>query len=258
VIVNLCVNARDAMPDAGRLLIETRNTAIRDEALPGHPEARPGTFVQIIVSDTGAGIAPEVLQHVFEPFFTTKGPGAGTGLGLATVHGIVHQHQGWVEARSEVGKGTSFSVYLPTVEREAERTEPPRDGRVTGGGETILLAEDDAAVRALTLRLLSESGYRVLEAADGVEAVEVASSHRGAIDLALLDVVMPRCGGRLARDRILQDRPGVRILFASGYSEDAVHADFVKEEGVRLLRKPYSRGELLRAIRETLDDRSPR
>jgi len=238
VIVNLCVNARDAMPAGGRLLIETENV---------------GRFVQLRVSDTGAGIAPDVIEHVFEPFFTTKGPGAGTGLGLATVHGIVHQHHGWVEVESEPGRGTTFKVHLAIVERAAEGAAAAVDGPVSGGHETILVAEDDPEVRALAVRVLREAGYTTLAAADGGEAVALAAAHAGTIDLALLDVVMPQQGGRLVRDRLLATRPGVKVLFASGYSDDVVHTDFVKKEGVHLLRKPYGREQMLRAVRMALD-----
>ena len=253
VIVNLCVNARDAMPDGGRLLIETRNILVETSDQDTHPASRPGRFVQLCVSDTGAGIPPDIIGHVFEPFFTTKGPGAGTGLGLATVHGIVLQHHGWVEVQSESGKGTAFKIHLPIVERPAEGAVRRVDGPITGGRETILLAEDDPAVRALAVRLLREAGYTVLAAADGGEALAAASAHAGVIDLALLDVVMPQHGGRAVRDRLLATRQDVKVLFASGYSEDAVRTDFEKEEGVHLLRKPYSREQLLREVRAVLE-----
>jgi CheY-like chemotaxis protein len=209
--------------------------------------------VLLSVSDSGVCIPAGDLPHVFEPFFTTKGPGHGTGLGLATLHGIVHQHQGWVQVYSEPGKGSTFKVYLPVVERAASDAKAVLEGPVAGGRETVLLAEDDAAVRALAVRVLREAGYTVLEAADGGEALALGSAHQGPIHLALLDVVMPQRGGRQVRDLLLETRPGLKVLFASGYSENVVHTDFVKKEGVSLLRKPYSREELLRAVRATLD-----
>jgi signal transduction histidine kinase/ActR/RegA family two-component response regulator len=250
VIVNLCVNARDAMPDGGRLRIETANVE------PAAAASEPG-FVRFTVTDSGAGIPSEIIEHVFEPFFTTKGPGSGTGLGLATVHGIVHQHHGWVEVKSAPGAGTVFDVYLPTAERSTSEVLPLAEGPIAGGSETILVAEDDTAVRDFAVQLLREAGYTTLSAADGNEALAVAAAHRDVIDLALLDVVMPRLGGRQTRDHLLASRPGLKVLFASGYSEDSVHADFVKEEGVNLLRKPYTRDQLLRAVRGVLDAAAP-
>ena len=255
VILNLCVNARDAMPDGGRLVIETDNLQ-REEtspALGSLASAKSGRYVQLRVSDTGAGIAPDVIEHVFEPFFTTKGPGAGTGLGLATVHGVVHQHSGWVEVESEPGRGTTFKVHLPVVDRAAETAASAAGGPVRGGQETILVAEDDPAVRALAIRVLSEAGYTTLSAADGGEALALAAEHTGTIELALLDVVMPQQSGWAVRNRLLATRPGVKVLFASGYSDDALHTGFVKQEGVHLLRKPYRSEQLLRAVRAALD-----
>jgi len=257
VLMNLCVNARDAMADGGVLTVETENVALHESDLRAHPAARPGRYVLLSVTDTGTGIAPEVLEHIFEPFFTTKETGKGTGLGLATVHGIVHQHQGMVQAHSQPGRGTTFQVYLPSVEAPATTAGRKDEGPVRGGTETILLAEDDPAVRALAERMLREAGYTVRVAADGAQALALGSDPAAAIDLAVLDVVMPLVNGRAVRDRLRQTHPGLRVLFASGYSEHAVHTDFIAAEGrdTRLLRKPYSREALLRAVRQALGAR---
>jgi signal transduction histidine kinase/ActR/RegA family two-component response regulator len=252
VLMNLCVNARDAMPDGGTLTIESRNVLADEALLRTHPAAHPGRYVLLRVTDTGAGIAPSILEHVFEPFFTTKEVGKGTGLGLATVHGIVHQHQGMVHASSEPGHGTTFEVYLPAVEAAASATGTAIEAPVGGGTETILLAEDDPTVRSLAERILREAGYTVLVAEHGGQALAIGSDPGTAIDLAVLDVVMPKLTGRAVRDRLRPIRPGLRFLFASGYSDDAVHTDFIAQEGTRLLRKPYTREALLRAVRESL------
>ena len=252
VLLNLCVNARDAMPEGGTLAIETGNVLVDGAYLASHPAVRPGRYVLLSVTDSGQGIAPEHLPHIFEPFYTTKEQGKGTGLGLATLHGIVHQHRGMVQVYSEVGRGTTFKVYLPTVESVAARTGTKIEGPVRGGTETILLAEDDPAVRALAERFLREAGYTVLSAEDGGQALDLGTRAGAAVDLALLDVVMPALSGRHVRDRLLERRPDLRVLFASGYSENVVHTNFVKKEGVRLIVKPYTREQLLRAVREAL------
>jgi CheY-like chemotaxis protein len=253
VLANLCVNARDAMPDGGTLTIETENVRIDEEYCQSHAWAKPGRFVLLSVTDTGCGMDSEILEKIFEPFFTTKGVGKGTGLGLSTVYGLVKQHEGMIHAYSEIGKGTAFKIYLPIVERLANGVGNKLEGDVAGGTETILLAEDDEMLRKLTRTILERAGYTVLTAGDGEEALEVFAQHADAIDLLLFDVMMPRLGGCAAYERIRGQRPGVRVLFASGYSMNAVHTNFVLEEGLALIQKPAQREDLLRAVRAALD-----
>ncbi|MFH2053684.1 MAG: transporter substrate-binding domain-containing protein [bacterium] len=256
VVVNLCVNARDAMAGGGTLIIETQNVLIDSDYCESHAWAQPGRYVLLSVTDTGCGIPAPDLQRIFEPFYTTKEEGRGTGLGLATVYGIVKQHEGMVNAYSEVGKGTTVKVYLPISQQKATAVGPLIEGGVRGGAETILLAEDDQAVRNLAQTILTRSGYRVLTAGDGEEAVQVFAAHAGEVDLLILDVVMPRAGGQEAHRRCQEIRSGVPVLFCSGYSPNAVHTNFVLHEGLHLVQKPYSQASLLRAVRGALDGKA--
>ena len=254
VLMNLAVNARDAMPRGGRLTIETRNVELDETYVRTHPDARAGPHVLLRVSDTGSGMPPEVRARIFEPFFTTKGPGKGTGLGLATVYGIVKQSGGHVAVDSEVGVGTTFHVYLPQVANAAGGSkthralrDPPR------GTETILLVEDEDGVRVLTRRVLAGCGYTVLEAANGDEASRVASAHDGPIHLLVTDVVMPGVGGRAVTELVAERHPSVRVLFMSGYTDDAVIRHGVIREGVNFLQKPFSPAALAFKVRAVLD-----
>jgi PAS domain S-box-containing protein len=253
VLMNLCVNARDAMPEGGKLTIETENVLVNQEYISSHAYARPGRYVLLSITDNGIGMTREVMEHVFEPFFSTKKLGQGTGLGLATAYGIVKQHHGMIQVYSESGKGSTFKVYFPLSERPADVVGTKVAGVVPGGSETILLAEDDDMVRDLATRILERAGYRVIVARDGEEAIEKFRENRDSIDLLLLDVVMPRLGGHdvLAAARL--ERPEVKAVFASGYSENAVHTNFVIHEGLHLVQKPFMRETLLRAVREVLD-----
>ena len=255
VLMNLCVNARDAMPHGGVLIIETQNVLTDAEYCQNHLEGVPGRFVLLSVTDTGEGMDEETIEHIFEPFFTTKGPGKGTGLGLATVYGIVRQHGGMVDLYSEPGKGTTFKVYFPLCAQEAEASSPrvDVDVDVTGGNETILLAEDDAKVRELAERILKHAGYTVLAAEDGEKAVTLFKENADAVALLLLDVIMPNLGGHEAFEIIRGIHPGLPTLFSSGYSEQAVHTNFVLHEGLQLIQKPYTPNALLRKVREVLD-----
>jgi two-component system, cell cycle sensor histidine kinase and response regulator CckA len=253
VLMNLCINARDAMSARGVLTIETQNVLIDSEYCANHIWVTPGRFVLLSISDTGCGMNKDTLDRIFEPFFTTKEPGKGTGLGLATVYGIVKQHKGMVNVYSELGKGTVFKIYLPLCERKAEEVSPIVEEPDPGGHETILLAEDDEFVRGMAVRILERAGYKVLEAKDGEEAVAVFKENPDCIALLLLDVVMPNLGGNDAFKCIRAIRPGVPALFTSGYSENAVHTNFVLHEGVKLIQKPYAPGVLLRRIRAVLD-----
>ncbi|MDP6544255.1 MAG: MASE1 domain-containing protein [Phycisphaerae bacterium] len=253
ILTNLCVNSRDAMPEGGTITIETENARIDQAYCESHAWAAPGRYTLMSVTDTGCGMDDETLAQIFEPFFTTKELGKGTGLGLATVYGLVKQHEGQAEVHSEVGKGTTFKIYLPVVERSAAVVGDKIEGPVPGGTETILLAEDDEMVLAVAGKFLTNAGYTVLTAGDGAEALSVFAEHADAIDLAILDVVMPKLGGRAVFDRIRQTHQGTSVLFASGYSTNAVHTNFILDEGLTLIQKPYQRADLLRKVRQTLD-----
>jgi len=252
-LLNLAVNARDAMPTGGRLTIETRNVELDDEYVRAHPGARPGPHVLLAVSDTGCGMTDEVKARIFEPFFTTKAPGRGTGLGLATVYGIVAQSGGHVAVDSEVGAGTTFSLYLPRAEgcegapKTAGTLSAPR------GAETVLLVEDDPGVRALNRRILEKCGYTVLEASDGDEAARAAAGHAGPIHLLMTDVVMPGDGGRVVAERLVELRPDLKVLYASGYTDDAVVRHGVLSETMNFLQKPFTPTALAHTVREVLD-----
>ena len=256
VLMNLCINARDAMPKGGRITIETHNVAFSEEVCLHTPGLLPGSFGELRVSDTGTGMAPEVRERIFEPFFTTKGTGKGTGLGLATVYGIVKQHNGFILVESEVGQGSTFRIFLPVGESEpAGETRPPAadDQPVRGGTETILLADDHEGVREMTQSVLAANGYQILLAHDGQEAVEVFAANSDRVSLVLLDVIMPRRSGPEVYAAIKEIKPSVPVIFATGYSnETATLADLV-ERGVAVLRKPYSPAALCRRVREVLD-----
>jgi len=259
VIINLCVNARDAMPKGGKLRIETRNVpsaeleALREE--PGTATREPATFVQLAITDTGIGMTPEVRAHLFEPFFTTKEPGKGTGLGLATVFGIVKQSGGFITVETEPGRGTTFRIYLPgCTEAVNQQATEAGDRALLGGTETILVVEDEPTLRELATVILSAAGYQVLTAANGVEGLAVAAQHTGAeIALLVTDVVMPQMGGRDLADRLQARHPRLRVLFTSGYTANAIVHHGVLEHGIRFLQKPYTSSELLRKVREALD-----
>ncbi len=253
VIMNLVVNARDAMPEGGTLTIATSNVDFDEAAIAFHPDAAPGRFVMIDVADTGAGMTQETMQNIYEPFFTTKARGAGTGLGLSTVYGIVHQCNGWIEVSSELGRGAEFRVYLPRVDaasvpNEPETTAPgPR-----GGEETVLLVEDNAEVRTYTAGVLGSSGYHVLEAADGAAALTLVRGYKGDIDVLVTDVIMPGMSGKDLADRIRDLRPKLLVLFISGYTADVLARRGVLQEDVAYLPKPFSADSLVAKIRELL------
>lgn len=254
LLVNLAVNARDAMPRGGRLVIKTKNMTLDKEYCQTHAHAAPGDYVMISVSDTGCGMSSEVKRHLFEPFFTTKAKGKGTGLGLATVYGVIQQNRGIVEVYSKEGVGTSFKVFLPRVFEEAsERPAPETRQDLAGGRETILLVEDETTVRSLTCRVLQRLGYKVYPCANGEEALEVAAGHKGKIDLLMTDVVMPSMNGRALAVQLTQQRPDVKVLFTSGYTEDIIADHGVIEEGLHFIGKPYAPEDLARKIRSVLD-----
>ncbi len=254
VIMNLAVNARDAMPKGGKLTIETGNVLIDESYAREHVVAvPPGPYVMLAVSDTGCGMDAETRSHVFEPFFTTKGQGKGTGLGLSTVYGIVKQNEGYIWVYSEPGRGTTFKIYFPrTAETSgavAGRDEPALE---EGGGETILLVEDDPAVRAFSARSLRGHGYTVLEAKDGEGALSLCDEHEGPIHLMVTDVVMPGMSGPDLAQRLALVCPKVKVLYVSGYTDNAIVHHGVLDAGIAFLQKPFSAGGLLRKVRETL------
>jgi PAS domain S-box-containing protein len=254
VLMNLCLNARDAMPNGGTLELETENVVLDREAVRLQLDAHPGEHVCLRVRDTGVGIPPENLPRIFEPFFTTKAPDKGTGLGLAMVFGIIKQHHGWITCCSKVGEGSRFDLYLPRYQPQTETVVAPPDGRPTAarGHETILLVDDEPMIRNLGRTILQRYGYQVLLAEDGLQAVEVFRRHASGIDLVILDLTMPRLSGRDAFRRLRQLDPDVRVLFASGYSAEHL----TEEEHTRVLgfvSKPYRPQELAQRVREALD-----
>ena len=253
VLMNLCVNARDAMPQGGTLRIETHNVAASEAPVRSHPWAKGRAYVLVSVTDNGCGMEPQTVEHIFEPFYTTKGAGEGTGLGLSMVYGIVQQHNGLVQVASQAGAGTTFRIYLPASDATPRADEEPATPVLPGGSERILIVEDDQAILDLAATILREAGYEILTASDGVEALRIVDSLVDKIDLLLLDVVMPRMGGYEVRKRVRQLIPNMRFLFASGYNAEAIRANFIENEGTQLLQKPYSRQALLLKIREVLD-----
>ena len=252
-LVNLSVNARDAMVGGGTLKVETEDVTIDEAYCEARPGAVPGRYVLLRVSDTGSGMDTETLDQAFEPFFSTKETGKGTGLGLATVYGIVRQHEGMIDVHSEPGRGTTFEVYWPVTSPAADGSKEEIETSMEGGDETILLAEDEGMVRRMARTILERAGYTVLTARTGLEAVKLFEEEDGEVDLAILDVVMPELGGREAHDRIRARRPNVKVLFASGYSENAIHSNFILDRGFNLIQKPFTRRDLLRAVRKILD-----
>ena len=252
VIMNLVVNSRDAMPEGGKVTIETANVELGDAYALHHPAVAPGSYVMLAVSDTGAGMDAATQARIFEPFFTTKAKDTGTGLGLSTVYGIVKQSGGSIWTYSEVGKGTTFKVYLPRAEGVAKEIEQPAPDADAPATETILLAEDDSAVRKLTLTILTRLGYTVLDAGTGEEALKLAREHPGAIDLVLTDLVMPQMSGADFASELRAARPGIAVLFMSGYTDHAIIRHDLLESGAAFLQKPFTPSSLSRKIREVL------
>ncbi len=253
VIINICINARDAMPEGGRLLIETSNVFIDSEYRKTHINTSPGRYVLLCISDNGIGMDQDTQSRIFDPFYTTKETGQGTGLGLSTAYGIIAQHEGNINVYSEPGQGTLFKIYIPVVERRAVEVGREIPKRAEGGNETILVAEDDQMVRELMQTILERSGYTVYTAEDGEAAVELFASLSEPIDLAILDVVMPKQSGKAVYDKLKQIKPSLAVLFASGYSENAIHTNFILNQGLELLQKPFASQELLNKIRNLLD-----
>jgi two-component system cell cycle sensor histidine kinase/response regulator CckA len=259
VIMNLAVNARDAMPQGGVLTIETSNFELLDSATQQYPYAvTPGPYVRLTVADTGTGMDGPTQAHIFEPFFTTKEAGKGTGLGLATVYGIVKQSKGYIWVESEMGQGTRFTILLPRLPQDTSvgEDEPPQ-GSEPRGTETLFVVEDDEAARALWQETLQALGYHLMVASNGSEALAMAAVHPGRIDLLLTDVVMPHTGGRELAERLTAARPDLRVIFMSGYTADTMLRQGIAETGLPFLQKPFSAHQLARKVRDTLDDTPP-
>jgi len=255
VLLNLVVNARDAMPNGGKIVIETTNAELGDEYARRHLGVTPGPYVMVAVSDIGCGMEAEILKHIFEPFYTTKKKGKGTGLGLSTVYGIVKQSGGNIWVYSEAGQGTTFKIYLPQVEEEMEESKPeevPRE--VSGGTETILVAEDEEFVRNFVKDILQKYGYRVLEAQHGSEALRVGLEYSGPIHLLLTDVVMPRMSGQQLAKQMATLRPVAKVLYMSGYTESAIVHHGVLDSHAEFVQKPFTGETLARRVREVLDN----
>lgn len=258
ILVNLAVNARDAMPNGGKLIIETADADLDEEYVQRHPDARAGAWVRFAVSDTGIGMSEAVKSHLFEPFFTTKPKGRGTGLGLATIYGAVKQSGGFVEVYSEENRGTTFKIYLPSVSQKAERVDLDRTAaEMPVGTETILLVEDEEIVLKLALRILTRLGYRVLHARDGAEAMRRAEEYRERIDLLLTDVVMPGINGHQLAERLIRIHPETKVLYSSGYTENAIAHHGIIDEGLNFIGKPYSPQSLAKKLREVLGPSLP-
>ncbi|HZJ16232.1 MAG TPA: ATP-binding protein, partial [Chthoniobacteraceae bacterium] len=257
VLINLVVNARDAMPHGGTLDIATKLVHLGASELLSYREAPPGEFIVITVSDSGSGMTNEVLHHLFEPFFTTKEKGKGTGLGLATAYGIVKQHRGWIEVSSELGRGSTFQVVLPRGEAIAPLEEAilaPAPERLPGS-ETVLVVEDDATVRSILCGMLKYDGYQVFEAACGDDALLVWRDRHRDIDLVVTDLVMPgSVDGRSLAVRMREDRPDLRLILTTGYMDKAIDEDEITGSGLTLLRKPYTADEFLITVRQSLDE----
>jgi signal transduction histidine kinase/CheY-like chemotaxis protein len=255
VLLNLVLNARDAMPEGGTLIVETRNAVLDRTYAQGQQQVMEQPYVLLVVRDTGVGMDAEVQARAFEPFFTTKGVGKGTGLGLATCYGIVEQHGGRIGLVSEVGQGTTVKIYLPRVDEPAALVSAPTDtSELPRGSETVLLVEDQADVRALLTQVLGAQGYTVLEAANGIEAIQIAEAYAPAlIDLLLTDVVMPRMGGKEVATTITARSPRIKVLFMSGYTQGAMAQNGHLDEGIAFLHKPFTPAVLIRKVREVLD-----
>jgi two-component system, cell cycle sensor histidine kinase and response regulator CckA len=253
VLMNLAINARDAMPKGGKIAIETANLEIDETYARQHPSTKPGRYVMLTVSDTGCGMDLDTQSHIFEPFFSTKGPGQGTGLGLSTVFGIVRQSGGTIAVYSELGNGTTFKMYFPRCDEAPVVVQQEKAKMLRGGRETILLVDDAAPLRVLTRRLLEDCGYTVLDSGDPSEALRIAAEHKGSLPLMITDVVMPGFSGSVLAERLVAVRPETKVLYTSGYADDAAVQLRVPGQDYAFLEKPFTRDDLVRKVRELLD-----
>jgi CheY-like chemotaxis protein len=263
IVLNLVLNARDAMPRGGRLIVSTDLVDVLPSAVPSALNARAGRFACLTVTDTGSGISPDIMPRIFDPFFTTKEVGKGTGLGLPMVFGIVEQHNGWIDVQSELGRGTTFRLYLPASPAGTTVVTPPpaeeaSAPRPDGEGRCILLVEDDPGVREYARKTLLRQGYRVLEAASGRQALPVWEQHRHEIDILFTDVVMPDgLNGLELAQRLQREKPSLRVIYASGYSAEVAGGDFTGRQGLDFIGKPYSPGELSGIMERTVANLPP-
>jgi len=253
VIMNLVVNARDAMPGGGCLTLETSSYCIEKNQVSVHADAKPGDYVMIRISDTGMGMAKDVCEHIFDPFFTTKAPGKGTGLGLSTVYGIIRQSRGWIQVASEIGKGTEFEILLPAIEEASVSKTRSAISDSAKGSETILVVEDEESVRGLTVLALKRLGYQVLQAENGNEAFDVIEKNADQIQLVMTDVVMPQMGGTELAEQIIRKYPKIKVVFISGYSEQATVSRRIQDKEIGFIQKPFSLHELASKIRKIID-----
>ncbi len=251
ILLNLVINARDSMAQGGEILMETHERALSEEYCRFNPDAKPGNYVVLSITDTGMGMDQETLDKIFEPFFSGKG--MGTGLGLSVVYGIVQQHSGFINVYSEIGKGTTFKIYLPSASEDVVREAPSSHQARKVGGETVLVVEDEDPLRNIAAEVLETIGYRVITAADGEEAIDIFKERCGEIDLALIDVVMPKLGGKETYEAMKQIKPSIRALFMTGYSLNGIHTNFILQQGIDAIQKPYSFEDLARKIRDILD-----
>jgi signal transduction histidine kinase/CheY-like chemotaxis protein len=253
VLVNLALNARDAMLAGGTLTIDTTNITVDGDSVAGGSTSRQGQNVRLRVSDTGTGMPPEVIEHAFEPFYTTKLDGTGTGLGLATVYGIVTQAEGQIQVHSEPGSGTTFTITLPVTDQAATPLEEPVSYTRTPSGETVLIVEDEPALREVTRRIFTRNGYQVLTAGNGPDALSMAREHTGEIHLLVTDVVMPHMLGREVAEKMLEIKPGIEVLFMSGYARPVLASQGRLEPGVALVEKPFSEADLMAKAAQVLN-----
>ncbi len=253
VIMNLVVNSKDAMPGGGRLMIETSNVSPDDSYAREHMSVTPGPYVMLAVADTGCGMDENTKSKVFEPFFTTKEKGRGTGLGLSTVYGIIKQSGGNISVQSELGKGTTFKIYLPRVEEAVEVLAPPRESaESTRGSETVLVVEDDDPLRRLVVRILKSNGYNVLEARHGHDALQICGAYKGTIDLIVTDIIMPQMTGHELANRLTSMRPKLKVLYMSGYTDDTIGHLGILKQNIHFVQKPFTSYSLLNKVREVL------
>jgi len=251
--MNIAVNARDAMPDGGKLIIETSNIILDEEYARTHLDAKPGYHVLLMVTDTGSGMDRDTLEHIFEPFYTTKAVGEGTGLGLAMVHGIVRQHGGHIRCYSEPGTGTTFKIYFPALVSDEEQEETTTREMPRGGSETILLVDDEEMIRDLGSRILTKAGYKVIKASNGKDALEVYQTRSYEIALVILDLIMPEMSGRQCLEGLLALDPSVKVIIASGYSANGPTKDALSAGAKGFVNKPYDIRQVLEVVRGVLD-----